>query len=68
MSSAAPLPGVARTPFRYGSALAPFQALWHKARTRFRRRRSSGVEHTLGKGGVASSILAGGTSIFNKLV
>lgn len=30
---------------------------------RSRCRRSSGVEHTLGKGGVASSILAGGTRI-----
>ncbi len=52
----------ARAAVQCGGALAPFQALWHKAQTRFRRRRSSGVEHTLGKGGVASSILAGGTS------
>jgi hypothetical protein len=35
--------------------------LWHLARA-FTSRRSSGVEHTLGKGGVVSSILTGGTS------
>ncbi len=31
------------------------------------RRRSSGVEHTLGKGGVGSSILPGGTIQFLKI-
>ena len=33
-----------------------------------RRRRSSGVEHSLGKGGADSSILSGGTTLFNDLV
>ena len=41
--------------------LAPSECLWHKAAGC---RRSSGVEHTLGKGGVACSIHAGGTILF----
>lgn len=38
---------------------APLVAFSRQSRPQCRR--SSGVEHTLGKGGVASSILAGGT-------
>ncbi len=42
------------------------RAVWNSFR-QHRRRRSSGVERALGKGEAVSSILTGGTIVFNDL-
>ena len=44
--------------------LVTAMGLWQGAISHFQGRRSSGVEHVLGKDGVHSSILCGGTILF----